>query len=309
MKKSLSKNSVVKVFGKIYLNTLRIIAEKVARHVLFVEKKFAPSHKGRMQDHLTRLCKEQWLTVPLVSGSDRSTFASSIVLCVSGSLPWFRAESFHSKEPETLSWIDGMDEGATLWDIGANVGLYSVYAAMKRRARVFAFEPSVFNLELLAKNIFANRMEEQIVIIPVPLSDITECSMFKLSDTCSGGACSTFAKNLGFDGKPLATTFAYSMMGICGDDVIKTGAISLPDYIKIDVDGIEHYILAGMKTVLSQNKVKSVLIEGNEDFSEQVEKIAEIMQQCGFVLREKTHSEMFSGTGSFSHTYNQIWRR
>lgn len=38
MKKSLSKNSVVKVFGKIYLNTLRIIAEKVARHVLFVEK-------------------------------------------------------------------------------------------------------------------------------------------------------------------------------------------------------------------------------------------------------------------------------
>ena len=40
--------------------------------------------------------------------------------------------------------------------------------------------------------------------------------------------------------------------------------IPLPDYIKIDVDGIEHYILKGSEKVI--NNAKSVLIEINDDF-------------------------------------------
>ena len=49
-----------------------------------------------------------------------------------------RADTFSSKEPETLEWIDTVPEGAVLWDVGANVGLYSVYAALRRKCRVFA---------------------------------------------------------------------------------------------------------------------------------------------------------------------------
>ena len=66
----------------------------------------------------------------------------------------FRVDSFSHKEPETLEWIDGFVKGSVIWDIGANVGLYSCYAAKARNCQVFAFEPSVFNLELLARNIF-----------------------------------------------------------------------------------------------------------------------------------------------------------
>ena len=68
-----------------------------------------------------------------------------------------RAETFLTKEPETLEWIDRMNEGAVLWDIGANVGIYSVYAAVSKRANVIAFEPSIFNLEFLARNIKKGR--------------------------------------------------------------------------------------------------------------------------------------------------------
>src|SRR5690348_10867014 len=50
----------------------------------------------------------------------------------------YRADTFSSKEPETLAWIDSLPTGSTLWDVGANVGLYSCYAAKARNCRVFA---------------------------------------------------------------------------------------------------------------------------------------------------------------------------
>lgn len=73
---------------------------------------------------------------------------------VPNALTHYRAKTFSTKEPETLEWLDTIPNEAVLWDIGANVGLYSIYAAKRGRVRVFSFEPSVFNLELLARNIF-----------------------------------------------------------------------------------------------------------------------------------------------------------
>ena len=65
----------------------------------------------------------------------------------------FRIQTFATKEPETLDWIDSFDDKSVFWDIGANVGIYSIYAAKKKSCNVVAFEPSVFNLEALARNI------------------------------------------------------------------------------------------------------------------------------------------------------------
>ena len=48
----------------------------------------------------------------------------------------WRYETFSSKEPETLEWINAMPSESVLWDIGANVGLYSVYAAKKRNCKI-----------------------------------------------------------------------------------------------------------------------------------------------------------------------------
>ena len=54
------------------------------------------------------------------------------------------------------------------------------------------------------------------------------------------------------------------------DEVENKLAIPAPDYIKIDVDGVEHLILKGGQKILS--KVDSVLIEINDEFLEQAEK-------------------------------------
>ena len=48
-----------------------------------------------------------------------------IQLSVPNQLNYFRATTFATKEPETLEWIDGLPEECVLWDIGANIGLFT----------------------------------------------------------------------------------------------------------------------------------------------------------------------------------------
>ena len=74
----------------------------------------------------------------------------------------YRHNTFFTKEPETLQWMDGFAQDAVFYDIGANVGLYSIYAAKKRNAQVYSFEPSFFNLEFLARNVYKNNLTENI---------------------------------------------------------------------------------------------------------------------------------------------------
>lgn len=217
-----------------------------------------------------------------------------------------RAETFSVKEPETLLWIDSIPRGSIFWDIGANVGLYSCYAAKARNCRVFAFEPSVFNLEALARNINLNGLCDLVTIIPLPLCRQIEIQSLNMTSTEWGGALSTFGREFGHDGKPLDKVFAFKTIGVSMDDVATKFSIPLPDYVKMDVDGLEHLILEGGGEVLSRSK--GILIEINDDFLEQAEKSAAFLRQVGFHLVEKAHSELVHNS-PFSRAYNQIWEK
>ena len=82
--------------------------------------------------------------------------------------------------------------------------------------------------------------------------------------------------------------------------------ISQPDYIKIDVDGIEYLILKGGEEVLLNSK--ELLIEVNEKFTQQKNSCEQYLKKLGFNLKEKKRSDLFNNT-DFSSTYNQIWIR
>ncbi|TGM94164.1 FkbM family methyltransferase [Leptospira levettii] len=218
----------------------------------------------------------------------------------------FRAKTFSTKEPETLEWIDKFVEQSVFWDIGANIGLYSIYAAKIRKCQVFSFEPSVFNLELLAKNIHVNNLVDSITIVPLPLTNQLGINQLNMSNTEWGGALSTFGERYGHDGKEFNKQFVFATIGISVDEAIEKLHIPIPEHIKIDVDGIEHLILSGGKKVLSH--VKSVLIEINDDFEEHSKYAREILLSSGLRLKEK------NGLGNFSvnlsnSTFNQIWIR
>lgn len=220
----------------------------------------------------------------------------------------YRAISFSEKEPETLEWIDKIELGAVLWDIGANIGLYSVYAAKTRSCVVFAFEPSVFNLEFLARNIYMNNLSNNIVIVPLALSDNINVASFRMTSTEWGGALSSFKHDYGYDGKNINKVFEYNMPGINLDNIQAGLNIPKPDYIKMDVDGIEHFILKGGKKILEN--VKGILIEVNDNFIEQASGCSILLKEAGLKLSEKKHAAFLDDVDSnFNNCYNQIWVR
>jgi FkbM family methyltransferase len=212
----------------------------------------------------------------------------------------YRINTFDKKEPETLEWIRAIPLNSILWDVGANIGLYSIYAAKARQSRVYAFEPSVFNLEVLARNIDMNGLQNNICIMPIALNNKLNFNMFKMSNTEWGGALSTFEYNINQDGEPLKKVFEYQTLGMPIDYVCSALKVPFPEYLKIDVDGIEHLILqGGMKTLLSVN---SVLIEINDDFKYQAQESAAILQGAGLILYKKCY------LGN-NNQYNQWWVR
>jgi FkbM family methyltransferase len=231
-----------------------------------------------------------------------------LLFAVPNDLNKYRASTFSTKEPETLEWIDKMPAGATLWDIGANVGLYSCYAARARDCRVFAFEPSVFNLELLARNIFLNRVTGRVTIVPLPLSGELAFSTLKMTTTDWGGALSTFGKDYGHDGLRIAEVFEFPTVGLSMVDAVRRLGIPQPDFIKMDVDGIEHLILQGGAEVL--RAIKGILIEINDKFEEQANEASRYLREAGLALQAKRHADCFDHVeGAARHTYNQIWAR
>lgn len=235
-------------------------------------------------------------------GDMKLTFATPNTLC-----KW-RAQSFSDKEPETLEWIDAMPEGAVLWDVGANVGLYAVYAARKRNCQVWAFEPSVFNLELLARNVFLNGLTDRVCIVPVALSDQLGASQMRMTSTEWGGALSSFGQTFGWDGELIRQVFEFQTMGMSMEDAVQRLSIPPPDYIKMDVDGIEHLILKGGSNVL--RGIKGILIEVNDAFQEQASQCHLLLTKAGLILKDKRQSEMIAASSEgFQNAYNQIWVR
>ncbi len=215
----------------------------------------------------------------------------------------YRAKSFTTKEPDTLDWIESFDKSSIFWDIGANVGTYSIYAALKKECIVYAFEPSIFNLEVLARNINLNSLSNLVHILPVALNNRVTLASLEHSNLDWGGALSAFEHGIDEMGKEFkGINFGYRTIGLTMDFALKYLDIKKPDYIKIDVDGIEHLILEGGRECLMS--AKEVLVEINGSFLKQDSECSDLLKSFGFKLIKKNND---SGKGKT--TANQIWKK
>jgi len=181
----------------------------------------------------------------------------------------FRVKTFFTKEPETIEWMNEYgSEKNCLYDIGANMGIYSIYYAKKFKSDVYAFEPSFRNLDLLARNIKLNLLEKQIFLIPNPISENFLFSEFFQLQAIAGLAGATFGdeniknsfiKTKNDDKKN--DMISYKTLGLSIDNLIELNLIKPPNLIKIDVDGTELDVINGCKKTIQKVEKVSILIE------------------------------------------------
>ena len=236
---------------------------------------------------------------------------SKITFFVPNQIIHWRLKTFFSKEPETLEWIDGFKNNKKLifWDIGANIGLYSIYAAVKHpEAKIISFEPSASNLRSLSRNISINKFEEQITIHQLPLSKLkNQHALFEESEFIEGWAMNTFDEGIDYEGQKIKSKNKYKIFGTNINYLIKNNILDIPDYIKIDVDGIEHLILEGANEYLMHPKIKEMSIELNENFKNQYNSVIKIMNDSNFKIKHKKHAKIFDNSIKFSKVFNFVF--
>lgn len=218
----------------------------------------------------------------------------------------WRVSTLFTKEPDTIAWIKQMRPSETLFDVGANIGQYSMLAA-KAGLRVHAFEPEAQNFALLVRNLAINAsvLEDRVTAWPIALSNRPGLGILHLSSVIAGGSCHAFGESLDYHGRQHSFPFHQGSYASTLDEFSNKNGF--PNHIKIDVDGFEHLVIEGGSQTLA--KARTVLIEINTAYPEHMEYILPRMAGLGFNYESSQAEASRRKDGPFKGIGNIIWYR
>lgn len=127
------------------------------------------------------------------------------------------------------------------WDVGANLGFYSLLAASVPGVNVIAFEPNPSVTDRLKSNI-AFSGKSNVRVLEVALTDTEGAVKFDIVNNGRHGQA-----HIAFDNDNNTLDVAAST----GDRLTMTGAVPPPDVIKIDVEGAEYFVIKGIPKALA----------------------------------------------------------
>ncbi len=182
--------------------------------------------------------------------------AGEILLAANNEEEYVQALALSREQPLVEALRSHLAEGDCFWDVGANVGAYS--CALGRfleecSGQVVAFEPDPWCHERLGVNLGLNRMTRASTH-RLALSDTEGVAGFARDrqGTTTGHLVSR-GRAEGEDLIEVATT--------SGDRVIEQGLAEPPAVIKIDTEGYETQVLAGLRRTLRDPGCRFVLVE------------------------------------------------
>lgn len=220
------------------------------------------------------------------------------------------AENFERIEPEILDWIDGFPPGCVLYDLGASIGLFAIYAAIKAKACVVGFEPEAQNFATMELNHFLNRelMSQPLIALNLALSDCAGLGRIFCRFYGAGEHVKILDRSETRDTKePFEPAHVQTVQKQPLDKVVAELALPLATHLKIDVDGSEMEVLKGAERTLRNPTLRSVFIEIYEPEGVLAEETAFLVGQ-GFTLAQRTPVVRLRG-GVYPDLYNCVFRR
>jgi len=224
----------------------------------------------------------------------------SFTLSVVNWVTHFRWYLFKKKESEIRYFIDKyVRDGDVFFDIGANVGVFSIYCAKRySNVSVYSFEPEYSNLNHLKDNVIRNGLAEKISIHSIAIGDFNGLSFLNMQDVTSGAAAHTESKTpikQTEEGFPVIFREGISVVTL--DHFCRQLGV-IPHAMKIDTDGNEVNVLKGALSVLSDKRLRCVALERSPD-NKKSHACCEVLESFDFKLVWSEDKK----------TRNQIWER
>lgn len=181
-------------------------------------------------------------------------------------------------------------EKPVFFDIGANIGAYSLIASEVSHAEVYAFEPHPLTYNRLVKNIKLNKCSN---IFPVNQALDRESGEIHFANT-QELATNHILRNSNNNQKSIVVS------SIRGEEYCNLNSV-VPNIVKLDVEGFEHDVLIGFGQLLS--KIDLIFIEINGLSSLRTDSEKEIFQLL------KSHNflgpYMYNADQSIFNVYDQ----
>lgn len=169
----------------------------------------------------------------------------------------------------------------TFFDIGANVGKYSIIIGnqLGKNGKVYSFEPEQSNLKALERNLLLNKIQN-VKIIPIACSDKKGNLNFYLNKDNSGGH--SLVKKT--DKKIVVKSETL-------DSIVKDKKIKDIKLIKIDVEGAESLVLKGAKKTLKKFHPKIIFEAWSNNY---LEKCTKILKPLNYQVKKIPKSNYFA---------------
>jgi len=187
---------------------------------------------------------------------DLETPRGTLVFAIQSGKTVRRATRLLEKEPETIDWVERMGPSAVFWDVGANTGGFSLYAALGTDIRVVAVEPGAVNHYLLALSAEMNGLDERIACYCIGFDDHTHALDLAASQLMP-------ASSFRVSGQHDAERFPHHQAVLCFaiDDFLRWFEVPPPTHLKIDVPNMPAAILRGAEKTLGDGPTTDIMVE------------------------------------------------
>lgn len=195
-----------------------------------------------------------------------------------GRLLW-RVNDFYQEEPMMVAWLQGMTHDDIFLDIGSNVGMYTVPAAIVCKL-TYAVELDPINLSILKHNLLLNSIQEKVVVIPLALGNEFSIEDIYYRDFSVGDALQSVGRKSPFNTVMGKSAHISKQIVLPLDELFKMYKLVQPTKIKIDVDGNELSVVKGAINVIKEAQEVYFEDSGLKDCIE----VMEIFKRLGFEI-------------------------
>jgi FkbM family methyltransferase len=191
--------------------------------------------------------------------------------------------------PVQRAIAENLEQGGVFYDIGANVGFFTILAArcVGPSGQVFAFEPEPRNAALLRRNVERNGFA-QVTVIEKAVSSQPGCDILMLTPYCGSHALARARQRVNVVDEIEVQTVQL-------DELVERGQLAPPSLVKIDVEGSDYDVIRGMTRTIE--KYRPTIIYETDDAprvfgtAEDVERnIARLLDEQGYNIHRLEES-------------------